>query len=170
MVWPAGALRGADGGFEYRVKATFLFNFAKFVTWPATVQGAPGAPTVVGVLGQDPFGAVLDQTLVGQNVAGHPFQVRRLTGQDSLTGCHLLFISRSEKDRLATLLSGLRHQPVLTVSETDGFCQQGGLVNFTIVEGKVKIEINPAECEKAGLKVSSKLLSVAKVVPTAARN
>ncbi len=170
IVWSGGALSAAEGGFEYRVKATFLFNFAKFVTWPAAAQGAAGAPTVVGILGQDPFGAVLDQTLAGQSVGGHPFQIRRLTSQDALTGCHLLFISRSEKDRLASLLPSLRDHPVLTVGETDGFCQQGGLVNFAVVEGKVKIEINPVECEKSGLKVSSKLLSVAKVVQTAAKN
>ncbi len=158
--------RGADGTIEYKVKATFLLNFAKFISWPGSAFGDGRAVTVVGVLGQDPFGPMLDQTLANQAAGGRSFEVRRVATPAEAAGCHILFVSRSEKDRQAALFDALRGRPVLTVSEVDGFCDRGGMFNFVISDGKVKIEINQGECDKAGLKVSSKLLSIAKIVPT----
>lgn len=166
--WP-GPVSGAEGTLEYKVKATFLFNFAKFVTWPAAAVPA-GAPLVVGVVGQDPFGGVLDQVLAGQSVSGHAFEIRRFPTVERAAGSHIIFLCRSEKERSAAALAALRGRPVLLVSETDAFCEQGGQVNFVVIEGKVKIEINPDECERAGLKVSSKLLSVARIVRTQPKN
>ena len=147
---------------EYSVKAAFLYNFATFVEWPAPLPPA-GAPFVIGVLGDDPFGATLDEIVAGERVAGHPMVVRRFSRAEDVHSCQILFISASESHRLPEILRRFEGQPVLTVSDLPGFAGAGGGIQF-ITDTRVGIIIDPAALRAAGLGVSSKLLRLARVV------
>ena len=148
---------------EYEVKAAFLYNFARFVEWPA--EGVRAEPFVIAVLGHDPFGAVLDETVAGKTVAGRPIQVKRASRVDEVSGAHIVFVSSSENKDLATILKALDRPGVLTVGDMDGFAEQGGAINFTVQSRRVRFEINPSRAEQAHLKMSSQLLKLATLVP-----
>jgi hypothetical protein len=154
----------AQGSGEYAVKAAFLYNFARFVEWPGQALGNGGSPLLVGVMGDDPFGSSIDQVVAGKNVNGHPIAVNRLRWGQDLRQCHILFISSSEARRLPQILASLRGASVLTVADMERFDQQGGVVRFFIEDGKVRFEINVDAADQAGLKISSKLLALAKIV------
>jgi len=152
---------------EYQIKAAFLFNFAQFIEWPAGTYVATNAPFSIGILGDDPFGAALDDTVQGETIANHKLIVRRSRQIADLADCQMIFVSKSEKKRLAEILSALDSRPVLTVSEVEGFTRSGGGINFYLDGSKVRFEINPAAAQNDGLKISSQLLSLGKIVPTA---
>jgi len=154
---------------EYQVKAVFLFNFAQFVDWPADAFSGPDTPVVIGVLGDDPFGDFLDQTVRHEHLGGRPFQVRRYQSVDEIKTCHILFISRSEADRSEGILAGLKHRPLLTVSDADGFAQRGGMIRFVTERNRIRLQLNPEAAEAAHLTISSKLLRVAEIVTPAGR-
>jgi hypothetical protein len=163
------ALPGAAGAQvaapEYDVKAAFLYNFTKFVEWPAAAF--PDGTLRLCVLGEDPFGKTL-QTVAGEEVAGHKLIVLSAGKLSDPAGCQVLFISRSESARMPQILSSLRGVPVLTVGDTRGFLEQGGIINFTFEGSKVRFEINQESAERAGIKISSKLLRLAtRVAPGA---
>jgi hypothetical protein len=149
---------------EYEVKAAFLFNFAKFVDWPGSELRRGNAPMVLGVLGEDPFGEVLDRILQAKQINKHPLILKRFQCGADPTGCHVLFISASEKDRLPEIVRAFEGRAVLLVSETDRFLECGGMINFYIESASVKFAINLEAAQRSGLRISSKLLSVAKVV------
>jgi hypothetical protein len=149
---------------EYQVKAAFLYNFAKFVEWPPNLFNDPRDPFVLCVAGDDPFGNLLDGIVLGKTANGHPLAVRRLRREQEARSCQILFVSSSERNRLRPVLKSLRGASVLTVGETDGFAQEGGMINLTLEDNRVHFEINVAAAERAGLKISSKLLSLARVV------
>ena len=151
---------------QYSIKAVFLFNFAQYVKWPAQTFASNTAPIIIGILGEDPFGKILDGAVSGEMVDDRKLVVKRITSLAEAKTCQLLFVSRSESERVAAVLAGLKNAPVLTVSETDQFCQRGGIINFFMQDNKVKLEANPAAADAAGLVISSKLLNVAKIVPT----
>lgn len=159
-----GTQNQAQEASEYAVKAAFLYNFAKFVEWPPGAFGHNGAPLIVGVVGDDPFGSALDQTIQGKSVNGRQLTVRRFSGGQDLRECHILFISSSERKRLSQILDSIRGAGVLTISEMDQFNQQGGIINFILERGKVRFEINTGAAESARLKLSSKLLALARSV------
>src|SRR5690242_16233871 len=104
---------------DYQVKAVFLFNFAQFVEWPSRAFADKSSPIVIGIVGEDPFGAVLDQVVKGEAVRGRPIVVRRYAAGETPDDCQILFISHSEAARVDTLLQGVNTRPVLTVSEND---------------------------------------------------
>jgi hypothetical protein len=158
------AARAAEKFPEYQLKAAFLFNFAKFVTWPDKAFAAPDTPLTIGILGTDPFGSSLRETVAGKTVNGRKIAIKPLSRDDTLSNVHLLFISRSERDRLPAILAALEGQSVLTVSETERFAHIGGMINFFVQAESVRFEFNPPAAERAGLRVSSKLASVAVVV------
>lgn len=150
---------------EYDVKAAFLYNFTKFVEWPAGAFADEKASLRLCVLGENPFGGSL-QTLAEEEVAGHRLTVVRSESLSSPEGCHVLFISRSERERLPRILNDVRNAPVLTVADSPGFLEQGGAINFVLDRSKVRFEINRRAAERSGLKISSKLLQLAtRVVP-----
>ena len=153
-----------QGSGEYQIKAAFLYNFAKFIEWPAEAFTESCAPLIVGVIGNDPFGSALDQTMSGKTINGRPLIIKRLKWGQNLRTCQILFISSSERKRLAQLFESLKGATVLTVSETEQFCQQGGIINFLIEDNKVRFEINATAATGAQLKISSKLLALAKTV------
>ena len=145
---------------EYQIKAAFLFNFAKFVEWPPQAFPQTNSPIVIGVLGKNLFGNELEKTIRDKRVNNRPFKFKNLGSAVEATNCHILFISSSEKDNLAKIVAGLHNASVLTVSDTEGFIKAGGMINFTIEDTKIRFEISDAAAKKAGLQVSSKLLSL----------
>ncbi len=149
---------------EYQVKAVFLFNFAQFVDWPAEAFPAPDTPLVICVLGDDPFGAALDQTVRDEHMGSRRFQVRRYRSVDEITICHILFISRSEA-RPEVILATLKRRPILTVSDADAFAERGGMIRFVTDRNRIRLQLNLAATEAAHLTISSKLLRVAEVIP-----
>lgn len=154
---------------EYQVKAVFLFNFAQFVDWPADAFPDADTPFVIGVLGDDPFGSVLDQTVRGERLGGRSFQVRRYQRVDDIKTCHILFISRSEESRPESMPAGLKHRPILTVSDAEGFAERGGMIRFVTDRNRIRLQINLAAAEAAHLTISSKLLRVAEVITATGR-
>lgn len=170
-LWLAGTPGGAapvTPSREYEIKAAFLFNFVQFVEWPAEAFASAEAPICIGILGEDPFGSVLEEMVRDETVREHPLTVRRSRSADDFADCHLLFISRSEHGRLREQLSALAARPILTVGEVEGFAQAGGIINFRIDGNRVRFEINPAVAERERLKISSQLLSLGTLVGPAA--
>jgi hypothetical protein len=148
---------------EYVVKAAFLYNFAKFVDWPPTAFKNDSAPLTLCILGKDPFGEALD-SLKDKTVKGRALVVRRSNRVENIGECHMLFISPSEKGDLKQILNALKNSAILTVSEIEGFGSLGGMINFVMVEKKVQFEINPDAAQYRGLRISSQLLKLAKIV------
>lgn len=149
---------------EYQLKAAFLFNFAKFVDWPPESFSGPQAPFAICVLGKDPFGRALDDLLPGKTIGERPVVVERLKDAHNAKHCQVVFVSGSESQNLAGILEGLRGTNALTVGDSDGFAEAGGAIQFTEEENHVRFLINPEAGERAGLKFSSKLLALAKIV------
>jgi hypothetical protein len=141
---------------EYEVKANFLVNFAKFVTWPSSQE-----PLVLAVVGVDPFGPYLDAIVRGKTVNGRSIVVKRIQAGESLNGCHVVFVSESESARTAEILEPMRHAPILTVGETQRFLRDGGMIRLVVEENRVRFQIDANRAEAAGLRVSSQLLSLA---------
>lgn len=149
---------------EYELKAAFLYNFASYVEWPTRVTADSGGTFVIGVYGDDPFGDMLEQTVAGKTVNGRRIEVKRFSSIRELKPCHILFISNSEDGRTGRILNAVKDWHTLTVGETDGFARNGGIIGFFLENKKVRFEINPDEARRSGLKVSSKLLKLARVV------
>jgi len=160
---PAVAAESAPSA-EYQLKAVFLFNFAQFVEWPARAYRDAKAPLVIGVLGEDPFGAFLDRLVSGEKVGGRPLIVRRFPRADDITECHILFISRSEAATLNQVLARLKGRSLLTVSDVDTFTRQGGIVRFVMENGKIRLRINVEAAKECDLTISSKILRPAMIV------
>ena len=153
-----------QGVDEYRVKAAFLYNFAKFVEWPPSAFRSPADPLVIGVLGKNPFGDALAAAVAGKSLEGRPFQVRELADAQQVSGCQIIFISSSERKRLKLLFDAIGNSGVLTVGETDNFAAEGGIVNFKIESGRVRLQINLVAARKQHLRISPKVLSLAEIV------
>jgi hypothetical protein len=147
---------------EYEVKAAFLLNFGKFVEWPP--QTLPAGSLDICVLGSDPFGSDLDDTLAGRTVGSRSVQARRIADVSAARGCAIVFVSRADAERVSSVLASLRGAPVLIVGEQDRFADQGGMINFVEVDQKIRFEINETAAKKAGLKISSQLLKLATIV------
>jgi hypothetical protein len=146
---------------EYQIKAAFMFNFAKFVDWPPSAFADTNSPIVIGVLGKNVFGNDLEKTIRDKTVENRHFRFIQVNSAAEAIHCHILFISPSEKDNLRKILDGLHNASVLTVSETDEFIKAGGMINFMIENSKIRFQISDDAAKKAGLKISSKLLSLA---------
>jgi len=146
---------------EYDLKAAFLYNFVKFVEWPPAAFAGQGTPLSLCVLGEDPFGGSLDAVVRGERVGARGLVVQRPDGLDDLDACHVLFVSRSERKRLAKVLARVQGQPVLTVADMEGFLRAGGVINFVQEDSRVRFLINTEAAERGGLRISSKLLRLA---------
>jgi hypothetical protein len=149
---------------EYSVKAAFLYHFAQFVEWPAETFKDAGAPLVYCTLGEDPFHGALDASLSGKTVGTHPIQVRHFKQTSELQGCHVMFIGEKEKRLFSTVFELFRGSPVLIVGESERFVQDGGIIGFCLEENKIRFDINLEAAEKAKLKISSRLLVLARAV------
>jgi len=142
---------------EYQVKAVFLFNFAKFVSWPPNSFPDANTPFVIGVLGQDPFGSYLDDTVRGERINNRQLLVRRYRNPAEINNCHILFISRSESDRLDQIAAALKYRKLLIVTDAEG--GNGGVIIRFINEGnRIRFKIDAEAAKAANLTISSKLM------------
>ena len=151
------------------VQAVFLFHFAQFVDWPAEAFADPKAPLVIGILGKDPFGSFIDETVKGETVRGRPFRVDRYRRLDEVQDCHILFISQSESKRLDEILAAVRDKPILTVSNDGALDGQGGIIRFILDQSRIRLSIDLEAAHAARLTFSSKLLRSAEIVGPASR-
>jgi hypothetical protein len=141
---------------ETAVKAAFLTKFPAYVAWPAAARPRPGAPLQICILGGDPFGPLIDEAVRGQQVDGHPLQVRRLGAPAAAGGCHIAFVQGSAP----ALLQGLQGKPVLTVTDARAGAQSG-MIHFVIHQGRVRFNIDEAQAARSGVGISSRLLGIA---------
>jgi hypothetical protein len=149
----------AQEASEFQIKGAYLFKFGDYVEWPAGSMPPPGAPFVIGILGDDPFGDALDQTVQGRSVHDHPVVIRRLQRVEQARGVQILYLSQSEAERWDQDMAALRGQNVLTICDKDHV--RGSVIAFLLQGNKVRFEIDSGAAERAGLKLSSKLLSLA---------
>jgi hypothetical protein len=159
-----GARARAQAFNEYQVKAAFLYNFAKFVEWPPQAFKAASDPISICVLGENPFTHELEDAVSGKSVGGKGFSIRRLSDAGQASNCQVLFIASSERKRTRSILEVVRGSGVLTVGEAEGFCKGGGVINFTLEDWKLHFEINLKAADREKLKISSKLLGLARIV------
>lgn len=149
---------------EYQVKAEFIERFTRFIEWP---RGAPASgPFVIGVLGDDPFRGYLDRMAAGRKIKGRPVEIRRFRDLRDVDACQVVFISSSERARLQAVLARTGPHPILTVGDSSGFASAGVLVNFYTAGDTVRFEMNESAIERSGLRVSAKLLKLARLVET----
>lgn len=165
---------------EHQIKAVFLYRFAQFVEWPSESFANDSAPLVLGILGPDPFGAYLDNVVLGEKVGGHPILIKRVAKAEEAADCHVLFISGTDSDpeaaekpsalsALAGLksLNGLVARKVLTVGDTESFSRDGGMIHFITRNGRIRLRINMEAVRASNLSLSSKLLRLAEIAPPA---
>jgi hypothetical protein len=160
-LWAPGAAAQSAGALEAAVKANYLYKLGPFVGWPAGAFGTPASPFNVCVLGEDPFGRVLDEAVTGQAVGGHPIGVHRpATAVAAAAACHVVYVGRLRGAGVADALRALRGAPVLTVTDarTGG---AGGMVHFVLRDGRVRFALDPRAARANGLTFSSKLQALA---------
>ena len=146
---------------EYALKSVFLYNFCRFIEWPASAFSSPDEPLTIGILGHDPFGSLLEEAIAGENYHGRPIRIAHFRNARDITRCHILFVSSSEAARTAEILSAVAGRNIVTVGETDIFIDQGGMIAVTADRGRVRLRINPPSLRAAKVDVSSKLLRIA---------
>ena len=170
LSWVPAALaqdRDSSNSSEYLIKAGFIFNFAKFVEWPQSTFSQPDSPIVIGILGTDPFGSIIDQIVQDKKIGGRGIVIKRLKwGADSkdLKECKILFVGASERAHLDELVQTLRGLPILTVGETPGFAERGGVIRLVLEDNRVRFEVNVDAARQSGLTISSRLLTLARII------
>lgn len=170
--WLAGVLllacarARADGPatLEQQVKAAYLLHFATYVSWPAASFARADSALLIGVAGDDGLAEQLAQMLAGRNVDGHPLALRRIARGSDLAGLHMLFVGSQEGSALATWLAAVRGQPVLTVSDAPAALAQGGMIRFVLADERLRFEVALAPVAAGGLRVSARMLAVARRV------
>jgi len=143
--------------------ALYIYNFAKFTRWPPEAFDSDRAPLRLCVLGEDPFGVALDE-LEGREAGARPLRIRRYPRVAVVSGCHILFVARSEEHRLALILGAVEQLPILTVSDIEGFSDRGGMITLSTRNRQVRFAVNPHAAASADLKISSKLLELSTIV------
>lgn len=165
VVFGAGPLV-AQPNLEYGVKSAFLYNFIRFIDWPAEAFAGPESPYIIGVLGRDDrFTRQLESVVRGKTIDGRPLEVRSAPTMEALDGTHILYIDQTAREEQADVLAALAGRSVVTVGETADFMEAGGIIRFFVRDRKVAFEIHPQAAEKAGLRISSRLLSLADIYP-----
>jgi len=149
---------------DYDVKAAYLYNFGHFVEWPTNVMAAKNDSFTVCVLGQDPFGPVLDTALAGETIGGKKVSAKRISNPQELGTCQIVFLSSADGVQLNKIIEALNKQAVLTVSDMPQFSQRGGMIQFVLEGKRVRFEVNLTAAQQAGLTLSSDLLKVAATV------
>lgn len=145
---------------EYQKKAEFIASFTRFIEWPERKFTQPDSPFVIGVYGADSISALLQEALQDRQIKGRPVVVRHLQNKEELHACHVLFVSRSERDRLGPILGEVRRENVVTVGECDNFLLKGGVINFVNAGGAVRFQVSIEAANREKLTVSSKLLQL----------
>jgi hypothetical protein len=167
----AGVQAGdASDSSEYLVKAGFIYNFAKFVEWPSTAFAEPDSPIVIGVLGTDPFGDIINHVVEGKKIGARGFVIRRFKWSKELKEskdfkeCRILFVSSSEKLRFEEIVEAVKGLPILTVGEAPGFAERGGMIRLMLEDNRVRFEVNVDAAHDGNLNISSRLLTLARII------
>lgn len=145
---------------EFQKKAEFITSFTRFVEWPARKFALPDSPFVIGVYGSDNLTGLLQEAIQERRIKDRPVIVKHLQNKEELRACHVLFISRSERERLGPILAEVRRENVLTVGESDNFLGKGGVINFVNLGGTVRFQISTEAAAREKLVISSKLLQL----------
>jgi len=153
---------------DYKAKAAYLYNFARFVEWPEDAFDGPQAPFIIGILGEDPFGQAFD-SVRGKTVKGRTLIIKKIDDVRESTSCQILFIGALERGKRQTILKALQHGSVLTAGDTEGFAKAGGVVNFVVTDKSVGFEVNVDAAQRKRLKFSSRILNIAVIVHDAAK-
>jgi hypothetical protein len=162
---PGRSASGQDPALEYRVKAAYLLNFTRYTEWPPTAFAGPSDALNVCIVGRDPFGPVLDQTLLARRRSSRPVHILR-PARPTEGLCHVAFLGAATPAVLESWLAALATEPTLTVGDGDSFVDAGGMIGFVIVDETVRFEINAAAARAARLQLSSRLLALAtRLVP-----
>lgn len=151
---------------EYKIKAVFLYNFSQYVEWPLPVLPEDDSPFIIGILGKDPFGSYLDETMRNERVRKHPLIIQRFNRVDEITACHILYIIPGDKGEMKSILERLKSKKILTVSDASNFARLGGMIRLYTESNKTRIRINLNALKKEELVCSSKLLRLADIVET----
>jgi hypothetical protein len=160
----------ASDSSEYLIKAGFIYNFAKFVEWPSDAFAEADSPIVIGVLGTDPFGSVINRVVESKKIGNRGFVVRRYKWSKDLKDlkefkeCRILFVSSSERAHFEEIVQSVKGLPILTVGETPGFAERGGMIRLTLEDNRVRFEINVDATHEGNLNISSRLLTLAKII------
>ena len=149
---------------EYQVKAAYLVRMAEYVEWPSSAFAGPGEPIRIAVVGSDPLAEVLATMLAGRKANDRGFVVEPSAGGEEVEHAHILFVGRQEPGSVKKLLGGLKSRPVLTITEIPGGLDSGSVVNFVPFDNRIGFEISLGTAERNGLKLSSRLLAVARRV------
>ena len=152
----------AQGPLEFEVKGAYLLKFGEYVEWPPKALPAPGAPFVIGILGEDPFGDLLDEVVQRRQVQGRPVEVRRIHKVDQVRGVHILYVGSIEEGRWNQILEEVRGRGILTVGEKGP--RRGAAIVFVQVQSKIRFEVDAEAAHQGEVKLSSKLLSLATAV------
>ena len=160
----AESIRGQSNDEEYRVKAAFLFHFAQLVDWPAEPASGTDNSLSLCTLGEDPFQGTLEGTVAGKAIGNRTIRVRHLLSPEDLQVCQIVFLGKAQSKRIPSLVADLHNAPILTVGETAGFLDEGGMICFLLEENKVRFEINLNAADSANLKIGSRLLILAQRV------
>jgi YfiR/HmsC-like len=164
IVFPGQCIAQEATTNEYQLKAAYLFNFAKFVEWPTNTFSDADTPLQICVIGLNPFGHGLEDSIAGKTVGGRPIEISHKSDAVEARSCQIVFIGVSDKRQIPQLLRQLNGASVLTVGDTSGFTDDGGMINFVLEGDRVRFEANLDAAEHAHLKISARLLSVAKAV------
>ncbi|HTY70138.1 MAG TPA: YfiR family protein [Alphaproteobacteria bacterium] len=156
-----GPVAAQDAAPEYTIKATYLYKFGPYVSWPSGAWPPAPAPLKLCIVGTDPFGDVIDRAVRGQEVDGRAFVVRRLPRLDASSGCMIAFVSGSAAQSAAEALAAVKGEPMLTITDGAQSARDRGIINFVIRDNRVRFEIDAAAAAAAGLSISSKLQSLA---------
>ncbi|MFO7448079.1 MAG: YfiR family protein [Ignavibacteriaceae bacterium] len=148
----------------YKLKAVFILNFLRFIEWPQSSFQNEHSPITLAIIGKDPFGKILDETIQNEKVNNHPVIIRRNVSVSDAGKFHVLYISESEKRNVNEIIKKVENTPALTISDIDGFGENGGIITFFIEDNKIRFMINIQSLKQAELKASSKLLRLAKII------
>jgi hypothetical protein len=160
--FPAGASEQPID--EYQVKAAFIYNFAKFVQWPAEAFQTAKEPIAICVLGEDPFGSFLEDTIAGRTIEGRPLTIRHIASDKQVAGCHILFFGSGDDKRVTSAIADIRTPGILTIGDSEISGVDGVVINFRLEAGKVRFDINVEAAGREKLLISSRLLSLARIV------
>ena len=156
-------VRADEPSREYQIKAAFICNFVQFVDWPTSAFQSDSSPITIGILGGNPFGDVLEHVVQGKVVNGRALAVRYFSRIEDVNQCQVLFVNSSDQNFLKTLNDKLKQESVLSIGEAEQFLWTGGVIRFYEEDNKVRFEINLDAANLARLKISSKLLRLAKI-------
>ncbi len=151
---------------EYQIKAAFLFNFTQFVEWPSQSFSTPQSNAVIGILGPNPFGNYLEETITGESINKHPLVIRHFNSVDDIINCQVLFINIQDKGQLQTIIEKLKGKNILTISDANGFSKLGGMIRLYTKDDKINMQVNLEAAKAENLIISSKLLKLAEIVKT----